>query len=242
MLPAPPTGLPDLLPVRPAQAPARGHFGTAVDFVDDPTEAARQALRDRKLLFVIHVAGDFKDSKFTSSDAEALRAGALANDEVGKYLNTHFVATFQKVGTSPVADGRKQGGNVASYFCTTDGGILDAIAGPVDAPTLLREARWVVETYEAARLESRGDVARYAQFFRMAHVEQLPHNAAVASVNWSHLPFFPPTAGGMTALLQRQPLARSLDQQGRVHLLLALYPLVKLDEAYRVIYDEIVGE
>jgi hypothetical protein len=41
------------------------HYGTALDFVDDPTEAARQALRDRKLLFVLHIAGNFEDSKFT---------------------------------------------------------------------------------------------------------------------------------------------------------------------------------
>jgi len=33
--------------------------------VSDPTEAARQALRDKKLLFVLHVAGNFEDSKFT---------------------------------------------------------------------------------------------------------------------------------------------------------------------------------
>jgi hypothetical protein len=167
---------------------------------------------------------------------------ALANDEVGKYLNSQFVSTFQKVGTFSVAGGQKQGGNVASYFCTPDGGILGAIAGPVNAETVLREARWVVETRKMALLESRGNVARYKQVFRMAHVEELPHNAAVSSVDWARLPYFPPTAAGMTALLQRQPLAQSLDKQGRIHLLLALYPLVKLDQAYKVIYDDIVGE
>jgi hypothetical protein len=148
---------------------------------------------------------------------------ALANKEVGDYLNEHFVSTFQKVGTFRLVNGQKQGGNVASYFCTPDGGILEAVAGPVDAPTLLR-------------------VGRYKQVFRMAHVEQLPNNPAVASVDWARIPFFPATAAAMTDLLQRQPLARTLDQQGRVHLLLACYPLVKLDQAYKVIYDDIVGE
>jgi hypothetical protein len=40
-------------------------LGTAVDFVDTPTEAARQALQKHKLLFVLHVAGNFEDDQFT---------------------------------------------------------------------------------------------------------------------------------------------------------------------------------
>lgn len=59
---------PGRAPARPADGPVTGcaaHYGTALDFVDDPAEAAKQALRDKKLLFVIHVAGNFEDSKFT---------------------------------------------------------------------------------------------------------------------------------------------------------------------------------
>jgi hypothetical protein len=48
-----------------ATCPAGGRYGTAVDFVDDPTKAGEQALKDGKLLFVIHIAGNFEDSKFT---------------------------------------------------------------------------------------------------------------------------------------------------------------------------------
>ena len=77
--------------------------------------------------------------------------GALANAEVGKYLNANFVSSFQKVATFRiVAGGQKQGGNVASYFCAPDGRVLHVVAGPVDAGTLLREARWVVETTKKA--------------------------------------------------------------------------------------------
>jgi hypothetical protein len=52
------------------QTPARGaagckRYGTAVDFVDNPTDAAQQALREKKLLFVLNVAGNFEDDKFT---------------------------------------------------------------------------------------------------------------------------------------------------------------------------------
>lgn len=39
--------------------------GTSVMFVGNPTEAARIALKARKMLFVIHLSGDFDDDKFT---------------------------------------------------------------------------------------------------------------------------------------------------------------------------------
>ena len=79
---------------------------------------------------------------------------ALANDEVGKYLNEHFVSSYQKVATFKVVGGQKQGGNVASYFCAPDGRVLHVIAGPVDAATFLREAKWVVETTKLAMKEA----------------------------------------------------------------------------------------
>ena len=71
---------------------------------------------------------------------------ALADPKVGKYLEENFVSSFQRVGTFRIVGKAKQGGNVASYFCAPDGRVLHAIAGPVDAATLLREAQWVVET------------------------------------------------------------------------------------------------
>ena len=67
---------------------------------------------------------------------------ALANPELGKYLNENFVSSFQKVATFRIINGvQKQGGNVASYFCAPDGRVLHVIAGPVDAGTMLREAK-----------------------------------------------------------------------------------------------------
>src|SRR6516164_3518738 len=38
-----------------------GRFGTAVTFVDSPSEAARRALKEEKLVFVLHVSGLFED-------------------------------------------------------------------------------------------------------------------------------------------------------------------------------------
>lgn len=42
-----------------------GRFGTKVDFVATPVEAARQAKKEHKLVFVLHVSGLFEDPRFT---------------------------------------------------------------------------------------------------------------------------------------------------------------------------------
>jgi hypothetical protein len=111
---------------------------------------------------------------------------ALASPEVGKYLNEYFVSSFQKVATFRVVNGQKQGGNVASYFCAPDGRVLHAVAGPVDAQTLLREAQWVVETTKKAMDESKGDGAKFKAYFRKAHAERLRQEfgLVVEAVTW----------------------------------------------------------
>jgi hypothetical protein len=40
-------------------------YGTAIQFSNRPTEAARQARQESKLLFLLHVSGNFEDAKFT---------------------------------------------------------------------------------------------------------------------------------------------------------------------------------
>jgi hypothetical protein len=42
-----------------------GNYGTSVQFVASPSEAARQALKEEKLVFVLHVSGLFEDPKLT---------------------------------------------------------------------------------------------------------------------------------------------------------------------------------
>jgi hypothetical protein len=98
---------------------------------------------------------------------------ALASPEVGKYLNEYFVSSFQKVATFRIVGTQKQGGNVASYFCAPDGRVLHVIAGPVDAATLLKEAKWVVETTKKAIAEARDDGGKFKALFRTAHAERL---------------------------------------------------------------------
>jgi hypothetical protein len=52
----------------PAEKPKEGgcgSFGTSVEFVDTPSEAARIARKEQKLVFVLHVSGNFEDPRFT---------------------------------------------------------------------------------------------------------------------------------------------------------------------------------
>jgi hypothetical protein len=98
---------------------------------------------------------------------------ALANPQVGQYLNEYFVSSFQRVGTFRIVGKQKQGGNVAAYFCAQDGRVLHAVAGPVDAATILREAKWVVETAKAALKTANGDGGAVKVHFRKAHAEKL---------------------------------------------------------------------
>jgi hypothetical protein len=77
---------------------------------------------------------------------------------VAAYFQQHFVATYQQVGSFQVVDEhgqlKKNGGNVASYFCTPAGRVIHAVTGPVNASVLLDEAHWAVENYVNAKHKS----------------------------------------------------------------------------------------
>ena len=47
------------------KAPKCENHGTSIDFLDTPTEAAKQAKKESKLVFVLHVSGNFEDPRFT---------------------------------------------------------------------------------------------------------------------------------------------------------------------------------
>jgi hypothetical protein len=147
---------------------------------------------------------------------------ALARPEVGKYLNDSFVSTYQKVGTFTVAGPQKQGGNVAGYFCTSDGNVLHAIAGPVDGATFLREARWAVESYKLARLEHHNDALRLKKFFSKAHAERLRQEYGVN--------------------INRVKAMAGLPKPAQVHLILTAVPLVKIEKVYKLVFEKVLGE
>ncbi len=144
---------------------------------------------------------------------------------MGKYLNSCFVCTFQKVGTFTINGGQKQGGNVASYFCTPEGRVIHAIAGPVNAAVLLREARWVVENSKLARLEDAKTDAVLRMFYRKAHAERLRQEHGM-DLNRN----------------KRQSRHPALDNPGRIHLILATAPLPRLEQVYKLVFEKVLNE
>lgn len=48
-----------------ARAESCGSFGTRVEFFHSPSLAAREAKKEHKLVFVLHVSGNFEDPRFT---------------------------------------------------------------------------------------------------------------------------------------------------------------------------------
>jgi hypothetical protein len=150
---------------------------------------------------------------------------ALANEKVGDYLNTYFVSSYQKVGTFRVVQGEKQGGNVASYFCTPDGQVLHAVAGPVSAAVLQREASWAVETHKLALLECRQNEALLKAFFRKVHAQRLLHEHKYDI--------------RATARRSDRPVLKG---QGQVHRVLALYPLARIEQVYKYVFEKVLDE
>jgi len=160
---------------------------------------------------------------------------------VGQYLDRHFVSAFQKVGTFQIVGGvQKQGGNVAAYFCTPQGEVLHALAGPVNGLTFLQESRWAKETYELAQLEEPAPAAMRL-FFRRAHLERLQreHFTVVSEKRM-------PAPEAITAKYLDQVLTQNrrlgLGSQAQVHLLLATGALPKLEHVYRPVFERILNE
>jgi hypothetical protein len=150
------------------------------------------------------------------------------------------VSSYQKVGTFRIANGQKQGGNVAGYFCTPDGQVLHVIAGPVGAELFLREARWVTETHKLAVLEKRHRRHDLQEFFRQAHAERLKYEFGVTYIS-SAARTRSGSATDSTALLA-EPRYRNLPGQGLVHLLLAAPGPQDIQQLYRVVFEKILGE
>jgi hypothetical protein len=150
------------------------------------------------------------------------------------------VAAFQKVGTFRLVGLRKQGGNVAVYFCTPAGRVLHILAGPVNGETLLREARWVIETWKLALLEGREEAAQLRAFFREAHLERLRQSSGRYVRGQSLVPK-EVSAAALAALLDQRRF-RGMSRQGQVHLLLSAAPLARVGQVYRVVFERILGE
>ncbi len=149
----------------------------------------------------------------------------MSDEAVGRYAEDNFETTYQKVGTFRVVDGVKQGGNVASYFCLSDGTVIHAVAGPLDARRYLQEMRWAADLRKLAAGESAGDIGRYRAVVRKGHVERLASESRLR-LPPNTLPMLTTGAPPVpTADQILTPAGRALGNQGKVHALLAFAAL-----------------
>lgn len=158
---------------------------------------------------------------------------ALADNRVAEYLNENFICTYLKVGTFQVVNGQKQGGNVASYFCLPDGGVLHAVPGKVNAARLLAESRWAYETRKSATLFATDlakdtlDVAKFRDRLIRAHAERFHAEQGTGQKGYVPVPGY---------------LPRHASQQAQAHWLMARRPLARLDAIYPIVWQQILGE
>jgi len=214
-----------------------------------------------------------------------LRVNALANPEVGKYINEYFCSSFQKVATFKIVGKAKQGGNVATYFCAPDGRVLHCIAGPVDAATMLREAKWVVETTKKAVADAKGDGGKFKAAMRKAHADKLKAETGlvVEPVTFDYDPddqkgaltysdpsgrplapkLPPPPVDGPDVTIKAAATLREaakadmaapgialdrrgrgwvLGNQGRVDMILAAHSMIKIENIFGTVFENILGE
>lgn len=165
--------------------------------------------------------------------------GALADDKVGEFVGTHFVAAYKKVGTFQKDGQNKNGGNVATYFCLPDGTVLHVIPGPVDAAVFLREARWAVDTYESAVLEHQDDRDGQKEHLKLAHgirylTERGRGPIPVAAKGVSQ-------AKRVDASMPRV-LPRGIGTLTQAHWLMWSNPLPPLFAVYRTVWADILNE
>lgn len=158
---------------------------------------------------------------------------------MGELFAKNFVAAHQQVGdfVANNVNGEivKQGGNVASYFCTPSGRVIHAVIGPVGADELLREANWALNAWKEAAKQS--GLPSQQRLVSIAHQKEFSSTsgsqAAQLVARGMNLPSGIPW-GAVSRLVGTQPQ--------KVHQLLAQKPLAPLEELYVDVFERILGE
>ncbi|MFO0965969.1 MAG: hypothetical protein U0793_10350 [Gemmataceae bacterium] len=178
---------------------------------------------------------------------------ALADDKVAEIINDSFTATYLKVGTFKIVGGAKVGGNVASYFCEPDGTVIHAIAGKVDAATLIREARYALDLHKSA-LTNATDLAsgkvnlmKQKAFVRKAHTDRYFDEitgvrGGAPAVGAARLRAMPGAVAGGVPRMLPAGLPAGVAQQAQTEWLLATQPLAKMDAIYPIVWQNILRE
>ncbi|MFN0021487.1 MAG: hypothetical protein ACKVP0_24820 [Pirellulaceae bacterium] len=149
-----------------------------------------------------------------------------AHQQVGDFIATNVNGTIVK-----------QGGNVASYFCTPEGRVIHVVIGPVGAEELLKEANWALAAWDKAKKKSGlGLQQRELSLAHQGELGELPQSVQanrggpangrnnVVATMW----------GNLSRLVGTQPQ--------KVHQLLTEKPLAPLEDIYTYVFEQILGE
>jgi hypothetical protein len=182
---------------------------------------------------------------------------ALADRKVGELVNKHFIASFQRVGSFKIDGKQKQGGNVATYFCAPDGRVLNAIAGPVDAKTMLAETEWTIQKTRDAIKESKGNAEQFKKLLRKYHAERLKDkygvrvtpilkDDAMQSLETA-LAYRDAEGRKLAPILSLPPIenkkeARELSNLAKTHQLLAAHAGAKIEQLYGAVFQGVLNE
>jgi hypothetical protein len=182
---------------------------------------------------------------------------ALADRKVGELVNKHFIASFQRVGSFKIEGKQKQGGNVATYFCAPDGRVLNAIAGPVDARTMLEETQWTIQKTREAIKESKGNADKFKGRLRKYHAERLQdqYGARVTPILKDQtmqeletaLAYRDKDGRKLAPVLPLPPIenkeeVKPLSNLGKTHQLLAAHAGAKIEQIYGAVFQGILNE
>ncbi|MGH7224707.1 MAG: hypothetical protein ACRELF_15905 [Gemmataceae bacterium] len=182
---------------------------------------------------------------------------ALADRKVGELINKHFIASFQRVGSFKIAGKKKQGGNVATYFCAADGRVLGAIAGPVDAKTMRDEVEWTIQKTRQAIKDSKGNADKFKALLRQAHAQRLrdKYGARVTPILKDQagqsletaLAYRDKDGRKLAPVLSLPPIenkseVRALSNLAKTHQLLAAHAGAKIEQLYGAVFEGILNE
>lgn len=182
-----------------------------------------------------------------------MRTQALAKPEVGDFLSKNFVSVHDKVGTFQVnvgSDGKtpnRNGGNVAAFFCTSNGYVIHVAAGPRTAEAFLAEAKWAVAVYSQilsdrslGASQARADqIPRVTAALRQAHSSALdllnnPNQAGPGREFVLHDPPSDPKLKGLEDASRKQ--------RKQVHALFKTHAFEPLATIGPKVYTDILGE
>ncbi len=149
---------------------------------------------------------------------------------------------------------QKNGGNVASFFCTPDVKVIHATAKPINADQLLREATWAVTTYREVLEQEPKSLPVQMKLVEQAHLKQLKQSS------WDFdskvRAELPRAQQDYRTKMQRDRNCRCLESPllvarrnaarsfggDRVHQIMLAQPLQPLQSVYREVFEKLTNE